>query len=199
LLDFFEVVKKSAGRRRSAQAADTAFVTRVPGDSSALPRRLRRLAVALALILSAGCASAPTRWHPSPFPGADAGGAPAVAHAVVVSALDQRGVPYALGGNRPETGFDCSGLVKYVFAQHRVAVPRTVAEQWRSGDPVLPARAREGDLVFFRTSGSGASHVGIALGDGRFVHAPVSGGVVRVERLDADYWRTRLVGVRRIV
>jgi cell wall-associated NlpC family hydrolase len=85
-----------------------------------------------------------------------------------------------------------------VFAQHGVALPRTVAELSRLGTPVSSADLRPGDLVFFNTEGREASHVGIAIGGDSFVHAPASNGVVRVERLSASYWAQRFVSARRV-
>jgi cell wall-associated NlpC family hydrolase len=110
-----------------------------------------------------------------------------------------RGVPYRPGGADP-AGFDCSGLVQYVFAQYGIAVPRIVEEQYEFGDKVKPADIRPGDLIFFNTKrrGDGASHVGIAIGQDTFVHAPNSAGVVRVETLGSSYWGSRYIGTRRI-
>ncbi len=113
-------------------------------------------------------------------------------------ALAYRGVPYRTGGADPGEGFDCSGLVWYVFAQNGRFVPRTVAELFRTGPAVEGNELRAGDLVFFNTTGVSPSHVGIALGGEGFVHAPSTTGEVRVERLDTRYWSGRLVGVRRI-
>jgi cell wall-associated NlpC family hydrolase len=113
------------------------------------------------------------------------------------TALSLRGVPYRNGGADPK-GFDCSGLVWYVFARHGLAVPRTVEDQFRAGDEVRAQELRAGDLVFFTTTGGGASHVGIAVGGDSFVHAPSASGVVRVERLGTDYWSSRFIGGRRV-
>lgn len=113
------------------------------------------------------------------------------------TALGLRGVPYRLGGSDPTTGFDCSGFVRYVFAA-QWALPRTVAEQFSIGRAIPRSAIAPGDLVFFSTVSAGPSHVGIALAGGEFIHAPVSGGVVRIERLDAAYWRARFVGARRL-
>jgi peptidoglycan endopeptidase LytE len=123
------------------------------------------------------------------------------ADAIVQDALAFQGVRYQLGGEDPAGGFDCSGLVRYVFEQHHVDVPRTVAEQYQQGRHVAVADVHAGDLVFFTTTGPGATHVGIALGTagpGEFVHAPGDGGAVRVEHFDTPYWRSRIVGVRRV-
>jgi len=122
-----------------------------------------------------------------------------MAAAVLETALALRGVPYQFGGVEPENGFDCSGFVRYVFLQHAVNLPRTVTEQYLVGRDVDVAGIVPGDLIFFTTVTPGASHVGIALDAGTFVHAPGSGSVVRVERLDAPYWRSRLVGVKRLL
>jgi cell wall-associated NlpC family hydrolase len=124
--------------------------------------------------------------------------APAAPGGVAGTALLYRGVRYRIGGNDPENGFDCSGFVWYVFAQHGIAMPRTVAEQYRAGTRVDPADLRAGDLVFFNTTGVAPSHVGIAVGGEEFVHAPNTTGEVRVERLSASYWLERFVGVRRV-
>lgn len=119
--------------------------------------------------------------------------------AVAEYAMGFRGVPYRLGGADP-AGFDCSGLVRYVFAQYGVSVPRVVEEQYEQGRKIKASRLKPGDLVFFNTKNRGrdASHVGIALGEDRFLHAPNSTGVVRVETLGSTYWGSRYVGARRI-
>lgn len=115
--------------------------------------------------------------------------------AVLTTAMGLTGVPYRLGGTDP-TGFDCSGFVQYVLRQHAIGMPRTVIEQFGVGD--VPQAVEPGDLVFFQTSGSKASHVGIAIDAQSFVHAPNSRGVVRVDRLDAPYWAGRFLGARRV-
>ncbi len=117
--------------------------------------------------------------------------------AVAEFALAFRGVPYRFGGADP-AGFDCSGLVQYVFAQYGISVPRIVEEQWRLGDKIKPDDIKPGDLLFFSTKGPGASHVAIALDAERFVHAPNSTGVVRVEALTSSYWGSHYIGARRI-
>jgi cell wall-associated NlpC family hydrolase len=114
---------------------------------------------------------------------------------ILQTALSLLGTPYANGGSDP-SGFDCSGFVAFVYGQHGVALPRTVDRQVRVGEDVGAPAA--GDLVFFRTGGRGASHVGIALGPDRFIHAPSSRGVVRIELLTSPYWAERFVEARRI-
>jgi len=110
-----------------------------------------------------------------------------------------RGVPYRLGGADP-AGFDCSGLVQYVFAQYGVAVPRVVEQQYEIGDKIRPSEIKPGDLIFFNTKkkGDDASHVAIAISKDSFVHAPNSSGVVRIETLASTYWGSRYLGARRI-
>jgi cell wall-associated NlpC family hydrolase len=116
---------------------------------------------------------------------------------VITTALTFRGTPYRYGGSDP-SGFDCSGFVQWVFALHGTALPREVRDQYRVGRDIDRDDVRPGDLLFFETVSRGASHVGIALGDGEFVHAPSSRGVVRVERFDGSYWSRRWVGARRV-
>jgi cell wall-associated NlpC family hydrolase len=111
--------------------------------------------------------------------------------------LSQRGVRYQLGGASPERGFDCSGLVQYVFYQHGIGLPRTAAEQYRTGIEIRPNEIALGDLLFFSTTGPGPTHVGIVTGPATFVHAPDTGAVVRQERFDTPYWSSRFLGARR--
>jgi len=168
----------------------------------------RMLAAAAALGLSAACATSGASPRPFPTPGGrgaerpppaeTAAPAPGAASSVVREALSLRGTPYRDGGADP-TGFDCSGFVQYIFGRHALLMPRTVERQAREGRAVPLDGVRPGDLVFFRTVGSGPSHVGIAIGGGEFVHAPSSKGVVRVERLDSGYWASRVVSVRRVL
>jgi cell wall-associated NlpC family hydrolase len=169
----------------------------------------------LSTLCLAGCATG--RAVPRPFPGAPIpppapetpappgaeprppvplAPSPAVA-AILTTALALRGAPYRYGGSDP-SGFDCSGFVQWVFAQHGIALPREVRDQFDLGAIVARDNVQPGDLVFFETVARGPSHVGIALGNGRFVHAPSSRGVVRVERYTAMYWSQRWIGARRI-
>lgn len=115
------------------------------------------------------------------------------------TALSYLGVPYRFGGASPRTGFDCSGLVNHVFRQaFGLSLPRTAREIARNGAAVARGELLPGDLVFFNTRGFLNSHVGIYLGDSKFVHAPNSRGRVRIDDLDNAYYRTRFNGARRI-
>jgi cell wall-associated NlpC family hydrolase len=109
------------------------------------------------------------------------------------------GVPYKSGGNSPKTGFDCSGFVGHVF-QHtaNVSLPHEAQQISQLGLKVKSSQLREGDLVFYNTNNQAYSHVGIYLGNDRFIHAPSSGGSVRVEDMKLDYWRKHYNGARRI-
>lgn len=109
-----------------------------------------------------------------------------------------RNIRYRPGGNSPDTGFDCSGFVRYVF-RHAIGaeLPTTSAAQFASGDSVKREQLQRGDLVFFRIAGKRISHVGIYLEDGQFIHAPSSGKTVRVDRLDQSYWKQRFAGAKR--
>jgi cell wall-associated NlpC family hydrolase len=122
---------------------------------------------------------------------------PVAPDAIVSTALTLRGIQYRNGGSDP-SGFDCSGLVQWVFAQNGIRVPREVRDQFQTGMHIDLRDVRAGDLVFFETVTDGASHVGLAIGGEQFVHAPSSRGVVRIEKFTATYWATRFVGARRI-
>jgi cell wall-associated NlpC family hydrolase len=109
------------------------------------------------------------------------------------------GIHYRMGGNTPENGLDCSGLVRYVFMEAwGKTLPRTSEEMSRVGQNIDSDELQAGDLVFYNTLKRGFSHVGIYLGDNKFIHSPSSGGRVRIESMDLDYWKTRFSGARRI-
>ena len=170
-------------------------------------------------LLATGCASkGGVVATPRPFPGAPVPpgvsprpappeepvpaiaaepGVPSIQPPVVSLALSLRGTPYRNGGSDP-SGFDCSGFVQWVYAQQGMGLPREVRQQYLVGYDVDSVDVKPGDLVFFETVSPGASHVGIALGGGEFVHAPSSNGVVRVERYTSGYWANRWVGARRV-
>ena len=119
---------------------------------------------------------------------------------LAVEAMSMLGIKYRYGGNTPETGLDCSGLVRYVFkAALGTDLPRTAAEISRVGEKIDSHDLQPGDLVFYNTLRRGFSHVGIYLGDSKFIHSPSAGGEVRIESMDIAYWKKRFVGARRIV
>ncbi|WP_045728280.1 C40 family peptidase [Xanthomonas sp. GPE 39] len=125
---------------------------------------------------------------------------PDAANAVLIRALGLVGTPYSYGGNTPESGFDCSGLVAYVYRDMLdLRLPRTSRELAAvQGPKIDPQRLSTGDLVFFGSAGS-VSHVGIYVGEGRFVHAPNTGGTVRLDSLDGPYWRDHYTGAKRVL
>lgn len=114
------------------------------------------------------------------------------------TALRLRGTPYRLGGADPENGFDCSGLVQYVYSQYGIAVPRDVRSQYRATRKINDDDIEPGDLLFFATEGDDVSHVAIAISSNQFVHSPNSSGVIRVETRKSDYWAPRYLGARRV-
>ncbi|MNK08522.1 Murein DD-endopeptidase MepH precursor [compost metagenome] len=120
-------------------------------------------------------------------------------HAMVSEALNYLGIRYRFGGNSPDTGFDCSGLVAYSAERSLgLKLPRNAAAIAQQGTSITKNELKAGDLVFFNTMGRRFSHVGIYLGDDRFVHSPSSGGVVRVENMTMAYWSKRYNGARRL-
>lgn len=183
---------------------------------SALPRSVvqasRWLALAAVLGLLAACSGAPTRPHreatfkpsnsaladePARAPTDEVG----TANDVLFRAIALVGTPYRWGGNTPSGGFDCSGLVDYIYfnAAH-LRLPRTSREM--SEMDGLTVRAMQnlisGDLVFF-DGRHGVSHVGVYVGKGRFVHAPNSGGTVRLDDIDGPYWREHFAFGKRLL
>lgn len=120
------------------------------------------------------------------------------AHELMLQALALMGIRYRYGGNTPLTGFDCSGFVRYVFNQIGTALPRSASEISRSGHAVERDELQPGDLVFFNTLRRPFSHVGIYLGDHRFIHAPARGGNVEIVNMSERYWERRYNGARRL-
>jgi cell wall-associated NlpC family hydrolase len=149
----------------------------------------------------AGCATAP-RPPPGAVPGDGAAPAQAPDEAVAevaFIALSLVGTPYAPGGASPDQGFDCSGLVAYVYARAaQLRLPRTTFDLARTGNVVDASDLQPGDLVFYNTQRRAFSHVGIYLGEARFVHAPSTGAAVRVEDMRLGYWTRRFDGARRL-
>jgi len=121
------------------------------------------------------------------------------ANEMIFYALSHLGVRYKYGGDNPDKGFDCSGLVRWVFNRTwGIMLPRRSEQIADAGKEVSRDQLRPGDLVFFNTLRRAYSHVGIYLGDGRFLHAPSSGGQVRIESIDIPYWQQRWNGARRL-
>jgi len=125
---------------------------------------------------------------------------PAAANAVLMRAISLVGTPYRYGGNTPDGGFDCSGLVNYVYRDMLdLRLPRSSRElAGFQGAKIEAPRLTAADLVFFGSAGN-VSHVGIYVGEGRFVHAPSTGGTVRLDRLDGPYWRDHYSGAKRVL
>ena len=122
------------------------------------------------------------------------------AAALVSNAMNAIGVRYRLGGTSAETGFDCSGFVRAMYQQTvGKMLPRTSAEQAAATSKIEKSELQPGDLVFFNTLRRAYSHVGIYLGDGKFIHAPRTGAHVRVENMNISYWQTRFNGARRVL
>ena len=176
----------------------------IPATFRAAARGLLGALAVAAVVTLAACGHAPVR---EPGPAApprawsDAAPAdPARANAVLMRAISLVGTPYRYGGNSPEGGFDCSGLVNYVYRDMLdLRLPRSSRELAAWQGPRVPAeRLTAADLVFFGQGGQ-VSHVGIYVGEGRFVHAPSTGGTVRLDRLDGPYWRDHYTGARRVL
>lgn len=118
---------------------------------------------------------------------------------LVVTAMGFLGVPYRRGGNTLESGFDCSGFVRAMYQQTvGLILPRKAEQQAAATTHIEKAELQPGDLVFFNTLRRAFSHVGIYVGDGKFIHSPRSGSEVRVEDMQKSYWRQRFDGARRV-
>jgi cell wall-associated NlpC family hydrolase len=133
----------------------------------------------------------------APSPGALNGQSSPTAAGIIATAKKYIGVPYLWGGSTP-SGFDCSGFVQFVFKAHGISLPRVSRDQYTAGYAVSKSNLKPGDLVFFNTSGSGVSHLGIYLGNDQFIHASTSKGVT-VSQLSGAYWASRYVGARRVL
>nr|WP_314863149.1 C40 family peptidase [uncultured Undibacterium sp.] len=118
---------------------------------------------------------------------------------LTINAMGLLGIKYKRGGSSPENGLDCSGFVRLVFkTSSETELPRTAKEISNKGDKVEPKDLQPGDLVFYNTLKKSFSHVGIYLGDNKFIHAPSAGGKVRIESMNVSYWKKRFNGARRI-
>lgn len=166
--------------------------------------RMARFAfIPLAALLAACSSRAPapapvvqpqvTYSQPSPSP---------IADDVLMRAIGLVGTPYRWGGNTPDSGFDCSGLIKYVYRDAAgISLPRSTREMIVMRAPTVDAGSlQSGDLVFFATGGgSQVSHAGIYVGEGRFVHAPSTGGTVRLDYLSNSYWAKAYLQAKRVI
>lgn len=181
------------------------WVRHYPGKPVRVPaQRWRAGMAAWMLVLMAGCGSGDRVRGPAPSPvrhwGNTAPADPAAANAVLMRAISLVGTPYRYGGDSPAGGFDCSGLVNYVYRDMLdLRLPRTSHQlaDWQ-GPRIAPERLAPADLVFFGDRGE-VSHVGIYVGEGRFVHAPSTGGTVRLDRLDGAWWLDHYTGARRVL
>ncbi len=123
----------------------------------------------------------------------------ATAQEIILSALSQTGVKYKYGGNSPEGGFDCSGFVRYVFQQAaNLTLPQGARAISQLGQTVTQRELKPGDLVFFNTVRSTFSHVGIYIGNNRFIHSPSAGSAISVTDMGDSYWAKRFTGARRL-
>ncbi len=119
---------------------------------------------------------------------------------LVVTAYGALGIPYRLGGGSYESGFDCSGFVRAVYGQALdLLLPRRADQQAAATQKINRSDLRPGDLVFFNTLRRAFSHVGIYVGDNKFIHSPRPGAAVRIEDLHASYWNRRFDGARRVI
>ena len=115
-------------------------------------------------------------------------------------AQKQLNIPYVWGGTKPSSGFDCSGLVQYSYKVNKLTLPRTASQQYASTRRIPTNQARKGDLVFFKNTGKrhGITHVGIYLGNGKFIHAPRKGKTVEITRVEDKFWNKHLAGFGRV-
>ena len=160
----------------------------------------RRIALlALVALLSACASEAPQEQGPTAVP--DTVFSP-VAEDVLIRAIGLVGTPYRYGGNTPDSGFDCSGLIGFVYRDAAgIRLPRSTREMSVMQAPLIPRHALQpGDLLFFATAGGKTvSHAGIYVGEGRFVHAPSSGGTVRLDTLSSAYWNKTYLSAKRVL
>lgn len=154
---------------------------------------LYRIACLLLLVSLAACGSSPKTGSYT-----HTGVAGGKSEKVVQVAMSMIGTPYKYGGISPGSGFDCSGLVYFSHRKNGVTLPRTSYAQYKASNPISRKALRRGDLLFFRISGRKVSHVGIYLGNNRFVHSPSSGKKVSIAKLNSSYWSKRFIRGGRI-
>lgn len=153
---------------------------------------LKRISPIILTAALLGCASTP-----EPGPTATVRASNETALKAVAHAREMIGKPYRYGGDTP-AGFDCSGLVRYSYSRAGISLPRATGAQRSLAMPIPVRNLRAGDLVFFDQEGKKASHVGMYIGNGRFVHAPSSGGKVRTDSLKSEFWKKHFVDARRV-
>jgi len=163
-------------------------------------RRMPLLLAALMLaFLAAGCATKSPAPPPVPEQRVKPRPASDKAARIIRMARSFIGYPYTWGGDRPETGFDCSGLIWFVYRRNGIPLPRVSWQQFGAGSPVKQQEVRPGDLVFYQVNKSGKSlHAGIVTERGTFVHAPSSGKRVMESSLTQPYWIEHYIGTRRV-
>lgn len=172
-------------------------------DLRAMPHLARASLLLLAALLLSACASRPAPEEVRQPVAVAQHSAPGVAEDVLFAALGLVGTPYRYGGNTPDSGFDCSGLIGYVYrGAAGIELPRTTQAMnvMRGASPVALKALQPGDLLFFATNGGRrVSHAGIYVGQGRFVHAPSTGGSVRLDSLSNSYWKKHYLNARRVL
>lgn len=201
--------------RGAASSVVSGLPSPLPGRLPTQWRTLRNLGGMGLLAILAACSTAPMRSggvsssvpyvRTEPAPASRPEGLPEfIDHSVgeeeiSIEAMSLVGVPYRWGGNTPDSGFDCSGLVKYVVRRAAsVNLPRTTAQMEYAGRAITPDQVAPGDLIFFDTDGRPYSHVGIYVGHYRFVDAPSTGGTVRIDYVTNPYWARHFNGIRRV-
>jgi cell wall-associated NlpC family hydrolase len=197
---------QKTGENRLKQSSALSPMRTTPWISPTLRRAgffLPLLTLGFALSLTSGCSmvsekksSALDSHYPAPLQ-EKAAASPQAAKALEV-ALKQRGVDYRPGGDNPNQGFDCSGLVNFSYQAAGVQLPRDSRSMYSVTTRVTSSDLRPGDLVFFRQRSSTISHVGLYVGSGQFVHAPSSGKDVEITSLGDAYWKKRYVGAGRV-
>jgi len=159
--------------------------------------KIRTLIVASLCIVLAACASAPSPPQRSPAPAVERAGFSAKGNEVTLFALGLIDTGYRFGGKNPQAGLDCSGMVSYIYRQGAgLKVNGSAADIARQGRPIERGSLRPGDLVFFNTRNAPFSHVGLYIGEDRFVHAPSGSGRVRIDHLNASYYAQRFEAAR---
>jgi cell wall-associated NlpC family hydrolase len=155
--------------------------------------------IAVLLITLSGCAGSPPRTDFSHLPRDAERPSRPVQKEVIKTAHSLLGTPYKYGGTTPE-GFDCSGFVDYVYRTAAgLALPRVTHDLAHTGKPVLVAELRPADLVYFKIEHQKPLHVGIYIGDGKFIHSPSTRGKVSIQSLNQEYWKDRYLGARRLL